>query len=81
MERQELADKMMGFLKRAMANKVADINPDASMRDQGLSSSGRLEFFTMCEDEWSLFFDEDEQDNVKTFNQAVDLVAKMMAEQ
>ncbi len=81
MERQELADKMMGFLKRAMANKVADINPDASMRDQGLSSSGRLEFFTMCEDEWSLFFDEDEQDKVKTFNQAVDLVAKMMADQ
>ena len=81
MERQEIADKMMGFLKRAMANKAADINPDASMRDQGLSSSGRLEFFTMCENEWSLFFDEDEQDKVKTFNQAVDLVAKMMSGQ
>jgi hypothetical protein len=34
----------------------------------------------MCEDEWSLFFEEDEQDKVKTFNQAVDLVVKMMSE-
>ena len=81
MERQEIADKMMGFLKRATANKVPEINPDVPMRDQGLSSSGRLEFFTMCEDEWSLFFEEDEQDKVETFNQAVDLVAKMIAAQ
>ena len=81
MERQEIADKMMGFLKRALANKDAEINPDVPMRDQGLSSSGRLEFFTMCEDEWSLFFEEDEQDEVETFNQAVDLVAKMISGQ
>lgn len=81
MERQEIADKMMGFLKRALANKDAEIDPDVPMRDQGLSSSGRLEFFTMCEDEWSLFFEEDEQDEVETFNQAVDLVAKMISGQ
>jgi hypothetical protein len=70
MERQELADKMIVFIRRALANK----------RDQGLSSSGRLEFFTMCEDEWALFFDGDEQDKVETFNQAVDLVMKMLSE-
>jgi hypothetical protein len=35
----------------------------------------------MCEDEWSLFFDEDEQEEVKTFNQGVDLVMKMVSEQ
>jgi hypothetical protein len=81
MERQELADKMMGFLRKAMANKAAQVNPDVPMSEQGLNSSGRLEFFTMCEDEWSLFFDEDEQEKVKTFNQAVDLVMKMIAEQ
>jgi acyl carrier protein len=81
MERQEIADKMMVFLKKALANKAAEIKPDVPMRDQGLSSSGRLEFFTMCEDEWSLFFDEDEQDKVETFNQAVDLVMKMISEQ
>ena len=81
MERQELVNKMTVFLKKALANKAAEINPDVPMRDQGLSSSGRLEFFTMCEDEWSLFFDEEEQDKVETFNQAVDLVMKMLAEQ
>ena len=81
MERQELVNKMTVFLKKALANKAAEINPDVLMRDQGLSSSGRLEFFTMCEDEWSLFFDEEEQDKVETFNQAVDLVMKMLADQ
>jgi hypothetical protein len=34
----------------------------------------------MCEDEWALFFDGDEQDKVETFNQAVDLVTKMLSE-
>jgi acyl carrier protein len=81
MERQELVDKMTVFIRKALANKTAEIKPDAPMKDQGLSSSGRLEFFTMCEDEWSLFFDEDEQDKVETFNQAVDLVMKMLSAQ
>jgi acyl carrier protein len=81
MERQAIADTMSGFLKRALANKDAQINPDVSLREQGLSSSGRLEFLTMCEDEWSLFFEEDDLEKVATFNQAVDLVVKMIAGQ
>ena len=36
MERQELADKMTVFLRRALANKAAEIKPDVPMRDQGL---------------------------------------------
>jgi acyl carrier protein len=79
MGRQELAEKMVVFLKKAMADKEAQIEPDIPLGELGLNSSGRLEFFTMCEDEWSLFFDEDEQEQVRTFNQAVDLVAKMIA--
>jgi acyl carrier protein len=79
MGRQELTEKMVVFLKKAMANKEAQIEPDVPLGELGLNSSGRLEFFTMCEDEWSLFFDEDEQEQVRTFNQAVDLVAKMIA--
>ena len=39
-----------------------------------------LELFTMCEDEWDLFFDEDERNEVVTFHEAVDLVQKMMSE-
>jgi len=80
MERGELTEKMLVFLKKALADKDAEIDPDTPMADQGLSSSGRLEFFTMCEDEWDLMFDEDERDEVETFNQAVDLVMKMMNE-
>ena len=81
MERQQLVDKMTEFIRKALANKSAEIKPDVPMRDQGLSSSGRLEFFTMCEDEWSLFFEEDDLDKVETFNQAVDLVLKMLSAQ
>jgi len=81
MERQGLVEKMSEFLRKALADRDAEIKPDMPMRDQGLSSSGRLEFFTMCEDEWDLMFDEDEQDEVETFDQAVDLVLKMLSEQ
>ena len=80
MERQEVVEKMSEFLRKALANKDAEIKPDIPMKELGLSSSGRLEFFTMCEDEWDLMFDEDEQDEVTTFDQAVDLVGKMLAE-
>ncbi len=80
MERQELFAKMEEFLKKAMANRDAVIDADKAMKDQGLSSSGRLEFFTMCEDEWDLMFDEDDQDEVENLNQAVDLVLKMLDE-
>jgi acyl carrier protein len=80
MEREELVEKMLAFLRKALADKDAQIDPDTPMVDQGLSSSGRLEFFTMCEDEWDLMFDEDERDEVETFNQAVDLVMKMINE-
>jgi len=80
MEREEVYGKMLVFLKKALANQDAKIDPDEPMADQGLSSSGRLELFTMCEDEWDLFFDEDERDEVVTFNEAVDLVIKMMSE-
>ena len=80
MERQEIAEKMTTFLKKALANKDAVIEGDVPLIDLGLNSSGRLEFFTMCEDEWDLMFDDDERDEVETFNQAVDLVVKMINE-
>ena len=80
MEKEELYGKMLVFLRKALANQEAEIDPDEPMADQGLSSSGRLELFTMCEDEWDLFFDEDERDEVVTFHEAVDLVKKMMSE-
>jgi acyl carrier protein len=80
MEKQELSDKLVGFLKRALANKDAEIKPDVDFKDLGVNSSGRLEFFTMIEDEWDLMFDEDEQDEVNTLNEAVALVMKMMEE-
>jgi acyl carrier protein len=80
MERNELTEKLTIFLKKALANKDVKIMPDVDFKDLGLNSSGRLEFFTMIEDEWNLMFDEDEQDEVNTLNKAVDLVAKMMTE-
>ncbi len=80
MEKQELSEKLAGFLRRALANKDAEIKPDVDFKDLGLNSSGRLEFFTMIEDEWDLMFDEDDQDEVNTLNEAVELVMKMMDE-
>ncbi|MEA1970971.1 MAG: acyl carrier protein [Thermodesulfobacteriota bacterium] len=79
MEKQELTDKLLAFLRRALANKDAQVDPEAPLVDQGLNSSGRLELFTMIEDEWDLMLDEDDTDEVETFNDVVALVEKMLA--
>jgi len=79
MEKQELTDKLLAFLRRALANKDAQIDSETPLVDQGLNSSGRLELFTMIEDEWDLMLDEDDTDEVETFNDVVALVEKMLA--
>ncbi len=78
MEKQELTNTLLAFLRRALANKDAQIDPDAPLVDQGLNSSGRLELFTMIEDEWDLMLDEDDCDEVKTFNDVIALTEKML---
>ena len=79
MDKQEVTDKLTGFLKRALANKDADIKPAVDFKDLGLNSSGRLELFTMIEDEWDLMLDEDDTDEVNTLNQAVELTMKSIS--
>ena len=79
MEKQELTDKLLAFLRRALANKDAQVDPEAPLVDLGLNSSGRLELFTMIEDEWDLMLDEDDTDEVETFNDVVALVEKTLA--
>ena len=77
MASQEIIDKVTAFVKKAANNPdLAITDFDATLRDIGLNSSGRLELFTMIEDEWDLMLDEDDTDEVKTFNDAVALVEK-----
>lgn len=78
MERQEIVEKVTGFVRKALANQDAQIDPEAKLTDVGLNSSGRLELFTMIEDEWDLMLDEDDTDEVATLNDAVALVEKML---
>jgi len=78
MDRQEIVEKVTGFVKKALANQDAQIDPEAKLADVGLNSSGRLELFTMIEDEWDLMLDEDDTDEVATLNDAVALVEKML---
>lgn len=80
MEKQEIIDRVSTFFRKALANKEAEIIEDSPMLDLGLSSSGRLELFTMIEDEWDLMLDEDDTDEVSTFNDMIALVEKMLAE-
>ena len=79
MDKQAISDKVLEFLRKALANREAEIDAAAPMRDQGLNSSGRLELFTMIEDEWDLMLDEDDTDEVETLNDAIALVEKMLA--
>ena len=76
MDKQAIIEKVSGFLRKATAKPDLEINPEAKLIDLGLNSSGRLELFSMIEDEWDLMLDEDDQDDVATFNVAVALVEK-----
>ena len=76
MDKQEIIEKVSGFLRKATAKPDLEINLDAKLIDMGLNSSGRLELFSMIEDEWDLMLDEDDQDDVATLNDAVALVEK-----
>jgi len=78
-KKEELIDKLSTFFRKALANKDAQIIPEAPLVDLGLNSSGRLELFLMIEDEWSLMLDEDDTDEVKTFNDLVTLVEKILS--
>jgi acyl carrier protein len=76
MDKQEIIEKVSGFLRKATAKPDLEINLDAKLIDLGLNSSGRLELFAMIEDEWDLMLDEDDTDEVTTLNDAVALVEK-----
>jgi acyl carrier protein len=80
MERQELIDKLTEFLRKATANPDLAVDPEAKLVDLGLNSSGRLELFSMIEDEWDLMLDEDDTDEVANFNDVVALVEKELVD-
>ena len=76
MEKQEIIEKVCGFLRKATAKPDLEIDQEAKLVDMGLNSSGRLELFSMIEDEWDLMLDEDDTDEVSTFNDVIALVEK-----
>jgi len=76
MDKQGIIEKVSGFLRKATAKPDLEIDLDAKLIDLGLNSSGRLELFSMIEDEWDLMLDEDDTDEVATLNDAVALVEK-----
>ena len=76
MDKQQIIEKVSGFLRKATAKPDLEIDMEAKLIDLGLNSSGRLELFSMIEDEWDLMLDEDDTDEVATLNDAVALVEK-----
>jgi acyl carrier protein len=76
MDKQEIIEKVSGFLRKATAKPDLEIDREAKLVDMGLNSSGRLELFSMIEDEWDLMLDEDDTDEVSTFNDVIALVEK-----
>ena len=76
MDKQKITEKVSGFLRKATAKPDLEIDLDAKLIDLGLNSSGRLELFSMIEDEWDLMLDEDDTDEVATLNDAIALVEK-----
>ena len=76
MDKQGIIEKVSGFLRKATAKPDLEIDQEAKLVDMGLNSSGRLELFSMIEDEWDLMLDEDDTDEVSTFNDVIALVEK-----
>jgi acyl carrier protein len=76
MDKQGIIEKISSFLRKATAKPDLAIDQDAKLVDMGLNSSGRLELFSMIEDEWDLMLNEDDTDEVSTFNDVIALVEK-----
>ena len=79
MNKDELIDNLSTFTRKALANPEAEINLDASFVDLGLTSSGLLELYFMIEEKWDLTLDEDDTDEVKTLNDLVNLIEKLLS--
>lgn len=81
MDRTELLKKMSEFVKEAMMGRVSAVRPeDDFASDIGMDSMGAVEFVTMVEDEYGISVDSGELADIKTLNDAVDLVLKKKAD-
>lgn len=77
MDKAELMNKMSEFVKEAMMGRVSEIKPEDDLAEEiGMDSMGAVEFVTMVEDEYGISVSAGELGNIKTLNDAVDLVLK-----
>jgi acyl carrier protein len=82
MDRGELVKKMSQFVREAMMGRVSEVTPEDDLaNDIGMDSMGAVEFVTMVEEEYGISVSAGELGNIKTLNDAVDLVLKKMVSQ
>jgi acyl carrier protein len=82
MDRGELVKKMSQFVSEAMMGRVSEVKPEDDLaNDIGMDSMGAVEFVTMVEDEYGISVAAGELADIKTLNDAVELVMKKMESQ
>jgi acyl carrier protein len=80
--RDEVAAKLRAFLQQALVgNQEVTIGDDDDLRDTlGLDSMGAIEFVDQIEEEFEVEIEDDELRGLRTFNDAVDLAMRKLAE-
>ena len=80
MTREEIADKLSGYLRQSLIDDVSEVDRNADLRTVlGLDSMGAIEFVTMLEDELGIAISDEELRGILTLNDAIDLAEKRLA--
>lgn len=77
MEREEVVQKVSDIIRQVLMTKNLKIEPGNNLADDlGMDSMGAVEFVNNVEDEYHIAVTEEEMQQIKTVNDAVNLIIK-----
>jgi acyl carrier protein len=77
MEREQVVQKVSDIIRQVLMSKNLKIEPANNLADDlGMDSMGAVEFVNNVEDEYHISVTEEEMQQIKTVNDAVNLIFK-----
>lgn len=80
MNREQLMEEVRSLLQKTIMKEDADIKPDDKLSSLGLDSIVMVEFVTLTEEKYGISISDNEIENIRTVNDAVDLILKKIQE-
>jgi acyl carrier protein len=77
MDREQVVQKVADIIRQVLMTKNLKIEPENNLTDDlGMDSMGAVEFVNNVEDEYHIAVTEEEMQQIKTVNDAVNLIFK-----